>query len=121
MYVRTGAWRFLGWYKDEGSRTIPDNLGNKGSPQACQAAADERNYNIVGIQAGAECWGCKDCSYNRLGGPVTDCNNPLGAWCCPASEIGSFSPPNPLPPPSLLPSLISLPRLRLAQRRVQAF
>ena len=61
------VWTPQGHWRDNGGRTIPNDLGMVTSVQACKDKAIASNYNVIGLQANGECWGGLNNDYSFLG------------------------------------------------------
>ncbi|KAJ3319723.1 hypothetical protein HDU76_000472 [Blyttiomyces sp. JEL0837] len=88
-----GAWRLsvsylTGWtqpastcYIDSSTRLLPILIGKSMSVEGCQKAASATGFDIVGLEAGNECWGGHKASFNFTTNiaTATDCNIPCDA------------------------------------------
>jgi hypothetical protein len=79
VYTYTGynnptdnKWTSRGCYKDTVIRSLPTNLGTYATVEKCESLALSNNYNIVGLQAGGQCFAGKDVDY-AIFGSVESC------------------------------------------------
>ena len=81
-----GSWISQGCYNDNNvndapwtSRVIPNQLGVVTDVQSCENMALNAGYNIIGLQAGGQCFAGNNLDY-AVAGPVDSCPPLGGDW-----------------------------------------
>jgi hypothetical protein len=87
-------YTYKGCYRDDGSRTISDYLGDTQSTEECWNRVKGKGYNIMGRQYFGQCFGGNNKDWNRLG-PIECCEPLGGGW---SNQV--FVSKNPILPPA---------------------
>ena len=84
---------YLGCYRDDPSRTIPNQRNNVYNSPVTECADMAKQYgdNIFGLQYGYQCFTGKDSPYNRIGQvPNNACGTRGDAWTQQVYKIGTM-------------------------------
>ena len=84
---------YLGCYRDDPARTIPNFRGNvyTNPVKECADFAKLNNDNTIGLQFGTQCFTGKDSPYNRIGQvPGNNCAPYGDAWTQQVYKIGTM-------------------------------
>jgi hypothetical protein len=76
--VVSGGWTDKGYWTDSSVRTLPNNIGNFTSTQACIDAASKAGYTRVGLQANGQCWAGNQSNDYAKYGSIPGCTTDLG-------------------------------------------
>jgi hypothetical protein len=74
--VSGGEYEYKGCYRDDGSRTISNYLGDTQSTDECWNRVKARGFNVMGRQYFGQCFGGNNTDWDRLG--TAGCCEPLG-------------------------------------------
>ena len=69
-------YKYMGCYKDDKSKLIPNFLGKVTSPDECRKLAIKASYDTFSLQYGGECYGGNKPYYYKLGKETNQGNCP---------------------------------------------
>ena len=79
---RKDEYHYKGCFKDNGTRMVPNFLGNVASVDACKDLAIKGKFDTFSLQYGGQCFVGNKSAYNKLGEETNKANCPTlgGTW-----------------------------------------